>query len=271
MGKEHILKNLYSLIRNKSMLYTNEFIWQDIELTEEFKLLYKEHLDRSNYDIEFLGSTAVITSPSLKNIYVPNQWFVIASYAVDVYEELQTYKNYFKLVSDELCIKQDVYAKRLRDNANVNDRDIFTDCARKIFSSNCDEYDVVEEATSRLWRFVNDYSWWSGHKTIDRGDFYVSVILNMLNLVNTSQGYVADIVSVYASNYKLRNIVKSIDGFTNNICDTCSNTDVVHTVPDEEIRNKEEALEKDPIIPKPTRVRIKINGESTFKELNYKV
>ena len=78
MSKEHILKNLHSMIRNSAMTYMNEFVWQDVELTDEFKRAYEAYLQKSNYDIEFLGATAVITSPSAKYIYVPNQWFVIA-------------------------------------------------------------------------------------------------------------------------------------------------------------------------------------------------
>ena len=43
-GKNHILKNLHSLIRNSALTYMNEFVWQDIQLTEEFKRTYEEYL-----------------------------------------------------------------------------------------------------------------------------------------------------------------------------------------------------------------------------------
>lgn len=39
-------------------------------------------------------------------------------------------------------------------------------------------------------KFVTDYSWWGGGKTVDRGDFYHSPILNMANVVNVSQSYI---------------------------------------------------------------------------------
>ena len=99
----------------------NEFIWQDVELTEEFKSAYAGYLKRNRYDVEFLGATAVITSPFAKYIYVPNQWFVIASYVVDVCEELQRYKEYLKRVSDKLNKRPDSYAKYLRDSATAAD------------------------------------------------------------------------------------------------------------------------------------------------------
>ena len=132
---------------------------------------------------------------------------------------------------------------------------------------------MVEEASTRLWRFVNDYAWWSGQKTIDRGDFFVSVILNMLNLVNTSQGYVADIVNAYANDYELRKLVQSIDGFTVNMSEEKNEEGRGYILPDEEIRNEkpsEKTTSESGAIPKPERVRIKIEGSSTLKEVRFK-
>lgn len=270
--KNHILKNLHSLIRNSALTYMNEFVWQDFELTEEFKKIYTTCLQSSRYEVEFLGATAVITTPSAKYIFVPNQWFVMASYAVDVYEELNKYKKYFKAVSDKLHKKIDSYAKSLRDGVSVMERNEFTDCARGVFSLLYTDDSMVEESVSRLWRFVTDYAWWSGQKTIDRGDFFVSVILNMLNLVNVSQGYVADIVYAYANNYELRRLVRSIDEFTVNGADLSTLSKHDYTLPDEEIVGQEDksCRNEDPVIPKPDRVKIKINGTSTLKEIKYK-
>ena len=272
-GKNHILKNLHSLIRNSALTYMNEFVWQDIQLTEEFKSTYEEYLQSNRYDVEFLGSTAVITSPSAKYIFVPNQWFVMASYTVDVYEELCRYKDYFKKVAERLNKRPDSYAKLLIDSASASDRNEFTGCAREVFSSFCSDDAMVEESATRLWRFVNDYSWWSGQKTIDRGDFYVSVILNMLNLVNASQGYVADIVNAYANDYELRKLVRSIDAFTVNGTDTPLASSKDYILPDEEIRGQDTVKDNNPeeaVIPKPERVKIKINGSSSLKEIKYK-
>lgn len=269
MNKKHILKNLHSMIRNSALHYMNEFVWQDVELTEEFKKAYERYLKENNYDVEFLGSTAVITSSSTKFIFVPNQWFVMAHYTVDVYEELNLYKEYFKKVTSKLGQKNDEYAKLLRDSASSRDQKEFTSCARDIFSSFCCDNELVDEAVSRLWRFVNDYSWWSGQKTIDRGDFHVSVILNMLNLVNASQSYVADIVSAYSTDAELRHLVSSIDAFTVNMENV-----VVNQVDynDEEVNTKpySDDSTENKTIPSLKRVRIKINDSSTFKEINVK-
>ncbi len=42
-------------------------------------------------------------------------------------------------------------------------------------------------------KFLSDYSWWYGNKTIDRGDYYVSPVLNLARVVNVTQAYIADL------------------------------------------------------------------------------
>lgn len=273
MDKQHILKNLHSLIRNSTLTYMNEFVWQDIELTEEFKNLYRDYLEENKSDVEFFDNTAIITSSSTKYIFVPNQWFVIASYAVDVCVELLRYKEYFKKVAERLYIKPDTLAKQLRDEIGKVNQEDFLASARGVFGTFCDDQEMVEEAVNRLWRFVTDYSWWSGQKTIDRGDFFVSVSLNMLNLVNTSQGYVADIVYAYATEPKLRSLVKDVYAFTVNMDDESGEKSRDYVIPDEEISGAGAVREPEALyeaIPKPERVKIKINGKNTMKEIKYK-
>lgn len=212
-----ILKDLSALIRQSTIHYNEDFIWQDVELTTEFKEAYEEYLDHNNWKIDYLNSTSVITTPTAKNIFVPNQWFVMASYAVGVYSELARYKGYFERIADAGNIKRDEYAKQLRDNAFAVDKVNFLDNGKQLLCEDFGEQQGIEKAANRLWRFATDYSWWSGQKTIDRGDFYMSVVLNMLNLVNSSQGYVGDIVNAYGSDEHLMEMTKSLDLFTTNM------------------------------------------------------
>ena len=142
-----------------------------------------------------------------------------------------------------------------------------------MFFSVCSNEEEADEAATRLWRFVTDYAWWSGQKTIDRGDFHLSVILNMLNLVNASQSYVGDIVSAYANDSKLRTLVNSIDSFTVSYDFVNESEKKEYLLPDEELRHANYVRESGPdyeTIPKPDRVRIKISGSNTLKEIKYK-
>lgn len=217
MENTELLKDLGALIRQSTIHYNQDFVWQDVELTSEFKDAYEEYLDKNKWKIEYFNSTSVITTPTTKNIFVPNQWFVIASYAVGVYSELHKYKGYFEQVTDSRKERLDAYAKQLRDNASTVDKVAFLDAGKKILLIENNEEHSAEKAAKRLWRFATDYSWWSGQKTVDRGDFYLSVVLNMLNLVNASQGYVGDIVNAYGSDEHLMNLTKNLGTFTKNM------------------------------------------------------
>ena len=57
---------------------------------------------------------------------------------------------------------------------------------------------LSEQSKNYLRLFITDYSWWFGAKTIDRGDFYVSPILNSAKLVNASQSFVAELCAFLA-------------------------------------------------------------------------
>ena len=214
---EGVLRNLRSMIRQSKAHYNSEFSWQDVELNKDFKNAYREYLAKNGYDIEYNSATSVITTPMDKNIYMPNQWFVIASYAVGVNEELHRYKLNFEKLSANNGYKTKDYAVFLRDEAKQDYKDTFIQASEKLFYKETRDYDKVNQAANRLWRFCTDYSWWSGQKTIDRGDFHYSVVLNMLNLVNASQSYVADIVDAYCKSYELKRLTSSLQGFTKNL------------------------------------------------------
>ena len=61
-----ILKDLSSLITQTTIHYNEDFKWQDVELTSEFKDAYEEYLDRNNWKIEFFNATSVITTSTSK-------------------------------------------------------------------------------------------------------------------------------------------------------------------------------------------------------------
>ncbi len=217
MDYEDYLKDLGALIRQSTIHYNQDFVWQDVELTKEFKEAYEEYLDGNNWKIEFFNSTSVITTPMSKNIFVPNQWFAIAAYAVGVYSELKKYKFYLERVSDSQKQRLEAYAKLLRDKTIDVNKDAFIASGEKLFFMECHDEEAAHKASKRLWRFATDYSWWSGQKTIDRTDFHLSVVLNMLNLVAASQSYVGDIVNAYGSDDHLKAITKNLDSFTTNL------------------------------------------------------
>ena len=155
---------------------------------EDFVLpqVFKDHVREINSNsISYNRFSAIIetrgTQNGVLNIYLPNQWFYIASYFTDFYNELLKYKK------AALSVFTKERLKELNGGLLSNDE-----------ISSINELDLDSTSKDYLIKFITDYSWWGGAKTIDRGDFYVSPILNCAKLVNASQSFVADLCAFLA-------------------------------------------------------------------------
>lgn len=180
------LRNLQQMASLASGRF-NQYKGEDFVLPQEFKDRVKEiNSNRITYNkfsaiIETKG-----TQHGILNIFMPNQWFYIASYFTDLYNELQKYKSYALRITTKERLKVlngNLFNKAEQDSIN-----------RLALDDNSKDY---------LARFITDYSWWNGAKTIDRGDFYVSPILSNANLVNASQSFVADLCAFLADKQEL--------------------------------------------------------------------
>lgn len=160
---------------------------EDFILPQKFKDNVK---DINSNIITYNKYSAVIetrgTQHGVLNIYMPNQWFYVASYFTDLYNELQKYKSYALKVTTKERLKI----------LNGNSITIPEQNAINRLSLDGNSKD-------NLVRFMTDYSWWNGAKTIDRGDFYVSPILSNAKLVNASQSFVADLCAFLANQQEL--------------------------------------------------------------------
>lgn len=165
----------------------NQYDGDDFVLPQIFKDQVKEI---NSNTITYNKYSAVIETRGnqhgILNIFMPNQWFYIASYFTDFYNELQKYKKYALKVTTKERLKE------------LNGKVLSELELNSINSLNMDE-----DSKNRLIQFITDYSWWSGAKTIDRGDFYVSPILSNANLVNASQSFVADLCAFLADKQEL--------------------------------------------------------------------
>jgi len=172
------LQKMYSLAAGRFNLYEGK----DFVLPEVFKERVKEI---NSNKITYNEYSAVIETRGnqngVLNIFLPNQWFYIASYFTDFYNELQRYKKEaLKVVSKERL-------KELNGSSLTEQESVLLQ-----------QLSLDEKSKSYLIKFMTDYSWWSGAKTIDRGDFYVSPILNSARLVNASQSFVAELCAFLA-------------------------------------------------------------------------
>ncbi len=209
-----IIKDLNAVLLYAKHRFQNEFKQQEFELNDAFKNSYSNYLKGKNCEIEFFRHTSVITTRANQKIFIANQWFVIASYMVDFCTELLTYKELYLKICTRIHQSPEQFAKNLKVSNDFATKHLFVQSAKEMFNEIYRDEDASTEAAGYLWNFISNYSWWAGSKTVDRNDFYVSPILNSLNVVNVSHGYVADIVFAYSTNFSLRKIVESVNSFT---------------------------------------------------------
>lgn len=172
------LKQIYSLAAGRF----NKYDGKDFILPQ----IFKDQVTEINSNIVTYNKySAVIETRGnqngVLNIFLPNQWFYIASYFTDLYNELLRYKKEALKVASKERLKV------------LNGGHLSVEEQNKL-----DKLFLSETSKSYLVKFMTDYTWWSGAKTIDRGDFYVSPILNSARLVNASQSFVADLCAFLA-------------------------------------------------------------------------
>ncbi len=177
-----MLEDLNALGRKLDSDFKIQFSHKDVELPTSFKKSYEDLLS-SNSSLGYKGvnyhrySTEVTTSTS-KTISMPNYWFVAAHHFSPYVKELLKYKNIVKGVN----LPQD-WPKALKNTSSFP------------FTKN--EYPVTDQLNDEEFvfftKFILDYDWWWGAKTVDRGDFYVSPILKLGNFLAESQTAIAEL------------------------------------------------------------------------------
>lgn len=215
MGK---LINLHELGKTLQEEFERVFSPADVELPYSFKNEVKE---LGGYKYEYKKYLVHIYSHDL-NGYIPNQWFIIASFFVDYYLEVQKYKDILVdtlkscglTKTDERKALMSMYSTELgkkpkEKSYEEHKSDIILKIREEISKILSSTKTIEEDDKELLIKFVSDYDWWYGGKTIDRGDFYVSPILALSKVVNASHSYIAEICKYFAeSKKKISDILK---------------------------------------------------------------
>lgn len=186
------LQQIYSLAAGKFNQYDgNDFV---------LPLTFKEQVTEINGNsVTYNNYSAIIQTKGYQrgflNIYLPNQWFYMASYFTDFYNELIRYKKYALKVTTKERLK-------VLDKGSLSVEE----------ENSLQSLDMNDTSKNNLRLFITNYNWWHGAKTIDRGDFYVSPILACACLVNASQSYVVDLCVFLADKQDLvRIIIEGVD------------------------------------------------------------
>jgi len=204
-SNEGILKNLSELAEKLKRYYLDDFQEGDVILTDNFKQKFGVFIRDKGDNIVFYNTTSMITTAGNKKIYAPNQWYVIAEYMVEYAIELFRYKEHLECIFEKMDFNTEErkdYIKQMKAGAAEEEKSNFTNECLSYFSENGDK-DAINENANFMTRFITDYNWWHGSKTIDRGDFYITPVLALLNVINNTQSYIADICYFYAHNEEL--------------------------------------------------------------------
>lgn len=215
---KQILKDLHQVLVDAKKRFTDEFIAQEVKLSDTFKVTFRNMLNKKNCTVEYFSYTTVVNNTFGQQIYIANQWFVIASYFVDFCSEMLSYQSLFFKICERIGLNHKgmkEYATRLKEAPTMEDKSSFMATALEMLNDDySDVHDDKHKVATYLWKFVSDYSWWAGNKTVDRNDFYFSALLNQMNVVNASAGYLATIAWYYSCVLSLRLLVDNTDNFT---------------------------------------------------------
>lgn len=216
-----ILQDLGKIVEETKNAVKKNFIYEDVRLSNNFQKAFANNIASGGNTIEYLENTAIITTSAGLKVYLPNQWFVLATYPVNLIKEIIKYRNFTEKIIDsnasafvgdngKILEKKEIY--KLLKSADEYDVSKKFKQFTKEYLLNCGQLeDVAEKNCSLLYKFVSDDKWWLGGKGIERtNDFYVSPILSVLNLVNASQSYVATITYAYVNDKKLYAELKNI-------------------------------------------------------------
>lgn len=211
LEEDNMLRDLNKLAKESCQQYKDNSTIADIVLSDDFKRAFGVYIRSSGNSADFNLTTTVVTTSNSLKIFIPNQWFVMAAFMADYAKELISYKSHL-----EKILAKELPSSKSRKEYIVASKDTMTDeqktkfiVAAKMHFENVGDTDAATSAEFLL-NFLSDYDWWFGSKTIDRGDFYVSPVLNLLSVVNVTQSYVADIAYFYASSPTLLSLVPQL-------------------------------------------------------------
>lgn len=201
------LRNLKELAENLRNSFASSFDPSDRKLPQSFKdrvtKINSFNLTYNDYSVVFGGSTGSLDS------YIPNQLFYIAAHYNEYTQQLFYYKSEIMKVINASGFSGDL-TKFFTTEREIKNRE------DSLFYALLKDQDIKEEDKELLYKFVTDYSWWHGAKTIDRQDFFNSPILNVMGMTASSNSTLAMICGFFANKPEVADLLNSTDSNSNN-------------------------------------------------------
>ena len=205
-----VFKDLTDIIENQEKLI-REFNSQEnteVRITSEFKVQFRNYFDAQKLGEITINETysRLNTNGQHKYIWFPTTWYYLAYLAAPFFKEIEFYRNYIIRRFSEFEEQNKDFFDTLRKRWNKPKGDCFTqfisdinDCVK---AGNIDK-DILEvidfiitvgtKKEPLIEKFLIDGNYWKSGKSLDRGDYFVSPVLSLLELVNQSSSYVADL------------------------------------------------------------------------------
>lgn len=193
------LKDLGALYQ-QIKVQINNWAYEEKELPSQFKSKVTIIGDK---DIEFHKFSAFASKPKGDSIIIPNQWFYLSKILLPYNEELHKY--YDKITELDIFSPQRLDALK-NSPLSVQEENLI------------DNHISNPIDASRIKRFLTDYNWWHGAKSLGRvqKDYYVSAILSLSGLINDSSSFLAAICDFLRLNPDLANLLQSTHVNSNN-------------------------------------------------------
>ena len=201
------LRNLKELAENLRNSFESSFDPSDRKLPQSFKdrvtKINTFNLTYNDYSVVFGGGSGSLDS------YIPNQLFYIAAHYNEYTQQLFYYKSEIMKV-----ISASGFSGNLTE-LFTNERKV-TNIEESQFYALLKDQDIKEEDKELLYKFVTDYDWWHGAKTIERADFFNSAILNVMGMTASSNSTLAMICGFFANKPEVADLLNGTDSNSNN-------------------------------------------------------
>lgn len=198
------LRDLNKLAGDVVKKFNDNFNANDCKIPQAFKDKVKS---LKSFSVVYNDYSVVIKGDGIrsKDSYVPNQSFYMASFFIEYSNELSKYKQKILPLISNAGISNNDLTSFFTHERDEGKGDIERGDDR--FVKILDNIGYNSSDRDYLIKFVTDYSWWSGSKTIERSDFFNSPVLNIMGLTASSNAAMALIVDHLTQHPELTDIL----------------------------------------------------------------
>ena len=185
------LRDLNKLAQEVVQNFNDNFDASDCRIPQAFKDNVKK---LKTFSVVYNDYSVVIKGDGVrsKDSYIPNQSFFMASFFIEYSNELSKYKQKILPWITASGISSNELTDFFTHERDFGKKEVQNGEDRFVQILNNNNYHEADR--DYLIKFVTDYDWWFGSKTIERSDFFNSPVLSIMGLSASSNSVMALIV-----------------------------------------------------------------------------